>query len=56
MGRSVGYWFDFGDDWYHQIDTTAITYGVQKGKYPRITERVGESPPQYINWDGQENG
>lgn len=46
-----GYWFDFGDDWHHQIDVVGIADGPAKGKFPRVTKRVGESPPQYIDWD-----
>lgn len=46
-----GYWFDFGDDWQHQINVVGITEGEPKGRFPRITKRTGESPPQYIDWD-----
>jgi len=42
-----GYWFDFGDDWWHQVQVVGITKPQPKVKYPRITERVGASPPQY---------
>jgi hypothetical protein len=45
--RSFGYWFDFGDDWWHQIDVEAIESDFPKVKYPKITKRVGKSPPQY---------
>jgi hypothetical protein len=51
VGRSFGYWFDFGDDWWHQIDVEAIGDGVPGGKYPKVTKRVGESPPQYAEED-----
>lgn len=54
VGRHFGYWFDFGDDWHHQIDVAAITDGSGKGKYPRVTKREGESPPQYADWDAEE--
>lgn len=47
VGRSFGYWFDFGDDWWHQIDVTAIEEKVPKGKLPKVTKKVGKSPPQY---------
>jgi len=46
-----GYWFDFGDDWWHQIDVVDIKQEAGDGKYPKITKRVGESPPQYVDWD-----
>ena len=47
LRRMFAYWFDYGDDWWHRIDVVGIADEVPKGKYPRITERVGESPPQY---------
>ena len=47
-GQSFGYWFDFGDDWWHQIDVEAIEPVVPRGKYPKVTKRVGKSPPQYM--------
>lgn len=51
VGQSFGYWFDFGDDWWHQIDVLAIEEQAPNGKYPRVTKRVGASPPQYPDWD-----
>lgn len=47
VGFSFGYWFDFGDDWWHQINVDAIDEKVPEGKYPKITKRIGKSPPQY---------
>lgn len=46
-GRSFGYWFDFGDNWMHQINVLAIEDAPLSGRFPKITRRVGESPPQY---------
>lgn len=51
---TFGYWFDFGDDWWHQIDVVDIEEKAGRGKYPNVTERVGKSPPQYIDWDQEE--
>jgi hypothetical protein len=51
VGRSFGYWFDFGDDWWHQINVEAIEDTVPKGKFPKVTKRVGKSPPQYAEED-----
>lgn len=45
------YWFDFGDDWFHEIVVVAILDEVSPGAYPKITQRVGASPPQYPDWD-----
>ena len=52
--RRFFYWFDFGDDWWHDIRVAAIRDEVPPGKYPRVVERVGESPPQYPDWDEEE--
>ncbi len=50
-GESFGYWFDFGDDWWHQVEVLAIDEGAPRGKLPKVTRRVGQSPPQYVDWD-----
>jgi hypothetical protein len=47
-GRTFGYWFDFGDDWWHQINVEAIEDLPPKGKYPKVVKRVGDNPPQYM--------
>lgn len=44
-----GYWFDFGDDWWHQVNITVIKDIAPKGKYPKVTEQIGASPPQYAD-------
>lgn len=54
VGDVFGYWFDFGDDWWHQINVVAIADEVPPGKYPKVTARVGNSPPQYP--EGAEEG
>ena len=46
-GDAFGYWFDFGDDWRHQIDVVAVEAGAGSAKRPRVVKRVGKSPPQY---------
>ncbi|MBI1819956.1 MAG: plasmid pRiA4b ORF-3 family protein [Nitrospirae bacterium] len=49
VGDPFGYWFDFGDDWWHQINVIAIEQVVPRGRYPKVVKRVGESPPQYMD-------
>jgi len=53
VDQPFGYWFDYGDDWWHQIDVTAIDEKVPKGQYPKVIKRVGKSPPQYMNEEEQ---
>ena len=47
--ESFGYWLDFGDDWWHQVNVVAIEEKTSKGRYPKITNSVGKSPPQYMD-------
>jgi len=52
--QTFGYWFDFGDDWWHRINVVSIKDKAPRGKYPKVTGRKGKSPPQYIDWDEEE--
>jgi hypothetical protein len=54
VGDRFGYWFDFGDDWWHQINVEAIADKVPRGRYPKVTKKVGKSPPQYADLDEDE--
>lgn len=45
--RVFGYRFDFGDEWFHQIQVERIEQAIPTVTYPRITKRVGKAPPQY---------
>jgi len=47
--RVFGYWFDFGDDWFHQIQVERIEQAIPTVAYPRVIKRVGKSPPQYCD-------
>lgn len=59
LGLEVGsvfwYWYDFGDDWYHEIRVLSIGEAEPKVKYPRVIARTGDSSPQYVNWDEEED-
>jgi hypothetical protein len=55
IDESFGYWFDFGDDWWHQIDVIAIEEIAGRGKFPKVIKRVGKSPPQYPDWDDDDD-
>ncbi len=46
-GQIFGYLFDFGDFWEHVITVEETEAPAEKGRYPRILEKQGESPPQY---------
>jgi hypothetical protein len=53
--QSFFYWFDFGDDWWHQIKVVSISDELPPGKFPQIVDRVGDSPPQYQPWDDEDD-
>jgi len=54
VGNTFGYWFDFGDDWWHQINVVATDDKIPPGKYPKVAKRVGQSPPQYADWGNKQ--
>jgi hypothetical protein len=45
--RVFGYRFDFGDEWFHQVQVERIEQAIPTVTYPRVIKRVGKSPPQY---------
>ena len=45
--RVFWYLFDFGDEWWHKIVTQKCDEKPPSGRYPRILEKKGKSPPQY---------
>ena len=45
--RVFGYLFDFGDEWFHQVQVERIEQAIPTVTYPRLIKRVGKSPPQY---------
>jgi len=47
VGRVLRYHFDFGDDWIHDVKVEAVGEVVANEKYPKVIQKVGESPPQY---------
>ena len=51
VGEMFGYWFDFGDDWWHQINVVSIEENAPLSEYPKVIRRIGESPPQYADMD-----
>ncbi len=54
VGQAFGYWFDFGDDWWHQINVVDIRDEASGKQYPKVTKREGESPLQYADFEGEE--
>jgi hypothetical protein len=53
-GRRFGYIFDMGDQWEHVIDVLNVKTGAGKGPYPKLGKKVGASPPQYPDFDEED--
>lgn len=45
--QKFAYVFDLGDNWQHVLEVLEIVTPAPQGKFPRIVEKVGDSPPQY---------
>jgi hypothetical protein len=53
-GQRIAYLFDFGDEWRVRLILREID--TDDGRhYPRIVESVGEAPPQYPEYDEDED-
>jgi len=49
------YLFDYGDEWWHEITVEDVDAPVTEGKYPRVVEKRGKSPPQYPDLEDEED-
>jgi tetratricopeptide (TPR) repeat protein len=49
QGQKFLYLFDYGDQWWHEVEVVEIREGVPEGKYPRVVKRKTKSPPQYAS-------
>ncbi|MEO1591624.1 MAG: hypothetical protein AAFU71_10065 [Cyanobacteria bacterium J06632_22] len=46
VDQPFGYWFDFGDAWWHQVNLVEIRANHCLEGFPKVVGRVGDSPPQ----------
>jgi len=51
----IHYWFDFGDDWWHRIRVETITQKQSRSRHLQIVKSVGDSPPQYADYDDDDD-
>jgi len=49
------YLFDFGNDWWHRIRVQNVNETKSKKKHIKLIKSVGESPPQYPDYDDEED-
>lgn len=46
-GRKFLYLFDYGDEWWHDVELVSVTERLTRAKYPRVVKKQGKSPRQY---------
>ena len=46
-GPKFLYLFDYGDEWWHDIELLSVTQRVTRASYPRMVKKQGESPLQH---------
>jgi len=46
-GREFLYLFDYGDEWWHDVELVSVTERVTRASYPRVVKKNGKSPPQH---------
>ncbi len=46
-GPKFLYLFDYGDEWWHEVELISVTKRVTRANYPRVVKKQGKSPPQY---------
>lgn len=45
VGQLLGYWYELGENWYHEIRVVGIGEAAPYLEYPRVVARVGVNPP-----------
>jgi len=54
-GQSFLYLFDYGDEWHFNVRVHAVDENASSTiHYPRVVQIVGEAPPQYPDWEDDE--
>jgi len=46
-GPKFLYLFDYGDEWWHNVELISVTQRVTRANYPRVVKKQGKSPQQY---------
>ncbi len=46
-GPKFLYLFDYGDEWWHEVELISVTEKVTRASYPRVVKKQGKSPSQY---------
>ncbi len=47
LGQKFLYLFDYGDEWWHEVELISVAEKVTRSNYPKVVKKQGKSPPQY---------
>jgi hypothetical protein len=48
--KKMAFVFDYGDEWIFLVECKDITDPIEKTRYPRVIEKVGQPPAQYPDY------
>jgi hypothetical protein len=54
IGHTMMFLFDYGDGWHFRVTLKARGTKLAKVRYPRVVATGGEAPPQYPDFDNDE--
>ena len=54
IGKTMGFLFDYGDNWWFTVELADIKPSVKNTNYPKVLKRVGKAPEQYPDLDGDD--
>src|SRR5882757_132893 len=54
LGHTMVFLFDYGDGWHFRVSLREARTKVAGVRYPRIVAARGDAPPQYEDWDADD--
>lgn len=53
-GQKMIFLFDYGDEWLFELEVRSFGIKEPRAKYPRVLASKGNAPPQYRDWDEED--
>lgn len=53
LNKKMLFLFDYGDHWEFLVECCSIIEAEVGKRYPKVTKKQGEAPPQYPNYDDE---
>lgn len=54
IGKKMRFLFDYGDNWQFTVELTDIKQAVSNSEYPKLLKKIGASPIQYPEIEGED--